>query len=287
MLLEAFANLKKEKEAIMALTDLQRKEKQEVEEELQSTEALLSSERIRVNELEAKLQLKTVSAECQIQEVESFSHETLAGALEKNAMLSEKLADTEFLITEEKREKEYLLQRTATLARRDQLQKASIMTLTQEIETLTAKVNDFGDQFSLLATRSIELVGKSSPQKEVEKREDPESADWLEEKKNMAERILTLETSLYKMKEAETIMKDQFVNTLAAHKDDWTKEKQELNDQIQGLITEKEGIEVQVSEIADLLEKDHIQRTGMPFCEDPENDVLEPPGTKQMMRYNQ
>lgn len=284
MLLEAFAKLKKEKEAIAALTDLQRKEKQKLEQDLEATKAALVNEGMKVQELEAKLQLKAASAECQIHEVESFSKDALADALEKNAKLSEQIADKEFLILEEKREKEYLLKRTATLARRDQLQKASILTMTQEIEALTTKVNEFGDHFTLLATRSAEMVEVNTERKKLEK----ESAAWMDEKKTMAAQIAELQASLNQTKDAEAIMKDQFVKTLTTHKENWAHEKQKLNEEIQELISEKDCIEVQVSEIAELLEKDHIQRHGLPFVEDPEKDaVLEPPGTKRMMMYNQ
>lgn len=275
----------------MALTDLQRKEKIQLAQDLERAKKLLGEEKEKVNELEAKLELKAVSAECQIDEVESFAHDTLAGALEKNAKQSEAIVDLKFLIAEEKREKEYLLQRTATLARRDQLQKASILTMTEEIEALTVKINEFGDHFSLLATRSTEM---SSLHKEVEKREDAESsaheksrAEWVEEKKAMAERIATLETSWDTMKDAETIMKDKFVKTLTKHQEEWETEKAELKKQIEELVFEKEGIEVQVTEIADLLEREHLERTGKKFCEDPEEDVLEPPGAKKVMMYNQ
>lgn len=264
--------LKKERDALMALTALQEKEKKALAE--------------KVKELESKLELKAVSAEAQIAEVESFSGTALAEAIEKNAKYCEKISDLESSLAETKDDKEHMLQRTAVLARRDQLQKANIMALTREIDTLTDKIIEFEKQFSSLASRSAEM--STSQKYKIESREEPASLEslpefknLLEEKKVMTDRVIHLEALCEKLKKTENIMKDSFVETLTRHRESWMKEKNHLKKQVKELVSEKESIENQVKEIAELLERDIRERTIFSNNEHSEQSVREPPGMKK------
>ena len=303
-LLSAFAELKKEKEALVALTALQKQEKENIAQELVAAKKEIEDEKAKVSEMEAKMELRAASAECQIAEVESFSKETLQDALEKNAKFSEKITDLEYYVEEIKNDKEGLLQRTAALARRDQLQKASILQLEEEIETLHKKIGEFEGQFALLATRSAEM-SIAHHQESVERREEAshreiieqlekDKDDWSAEKKALTDRIASLETSCDKLKKSETIMKDTYIETLSRHKNMWNDEKRGLEKNIEELVSEKESIEQQVKEIAELLEREHLERVGKPFNEveeeDPEEDTgggKEPVGIKPVEVYNQ
>jgi chromosome segregation ATPase len=284
-LLEAFAALKKEKESLVMLTALQKKDFKALSEELDASKKALEDEKKNVKELEAKLDLKAVSAECQIAEVESFSKGALEEALEKNSQYSEKIVDLEFEVGEVKKERERLLERTAALARRDQIQKVSISTLTEEIESLTTQVKDFEDQFSSLASRSAEMH-EEAPVDDIGHERDRE--EWAAEKNELVDRIASLESSCDKMKDAENLMKDTFVQTLSRHKDQWYVERKELKKRVRDLMSEKETIEDQVKEIAAMLEADHLERHGRPFSEDEMRNPRhrEPVGVKALEVYD-
>lgn len=275
-LVEAFASLKKEKEALEALTELQKQEKGAIQAELDSTKKQLEDVTAQIDEMEAKIELKAASAECQIAEVESFSKGALAEATEKNAQYSETIADLKFLLKEARNEKEVYLERTAVLARRDQLQKANILTLTEEIEHLTGKITEFENRSAALASRCVEM-SKAHIQESEKRSEIAKYDDWMDEKKGMVDRITLLESSCEQMKRTESIMKETFVETLTKHRDTWMKEKTTLTKQVKELISEKESIEGQVAEIAELLEREHIERTGRAFTEDGDSVRVEPP----------
>lgn len=299
-LLEAFAALKKQKEALVALTVLQKNEKDGLVEEVDATKRSLVEAREKVERLEAVLKLKEVSAECQISEVEGKSETDLKTALETNEGYSDKIIELEGMIRESKIEKNNMMKRTATLARRDQIQKASITTLTEEIDHLAGKLQEFENRFSSLASRSTEILSPHSnhnPNHNSEGRDlstpprsdvhsdppspsqslssSPESVQWLQEKKAMTARVADLETSCETLKRAEDLMKNTFVQTLTKHKVQWRTQKLRLENQVADLVTEKESIEGQVAEIAALLEQGHIEKYGRAISEDPTLDEHE------------
>eukprot|EP00531_Pseudo-nitzschia_arenysensis_P002794 CAMPEP_0116135080 /NCGR_PEP_ID=MMETSP0329-20121206/10999_1 /TAXON_ID=697910 /ORGANISM="Pseudo-nitzschia arenysensis, Strain B593" /LENGTH=291 /DNA_ID=CAMNT_0003629855 /DNA_START=60 /DNA_END=935 /DNA_ORIENTATION=- len=275
-LLSAFATLKKEKQALVALTSLQKDDKEKLAKALEE-------EKSKVSELETKLKFKQASADCQIAEVESFSKETIQDAIEKNSKYSAKIADLELVIAQTKKDKEHLLERTAALARRDQLQKASLSAMAEEISLLTDKVREFQVQFATLATRSVQLH-----KDDIEHREESESmvkSVWSEEKKELTERISSLQSSCDKLKHSEEIMKDSYVETLTKHKEKWNLEKKQLEEQVKDLVSEKVTIETQVAEIAELLEKDNIERAAKPV--EAEETQKDPAGVKEVEVYDQ
>ncbi len=275
-LLSAFATLKKEKQALVALTSLQK-------DDMEKVTKALAEEKAKVSELQTKLELKQVSADCQIAEVESFSKETIQGAIEKNSKYSAKIADLELTIAQTKKEKEHLLERTAALARRDQLQKASLSAMAEEISLLTDKVKEFQTQFSTLAERSVQLH-----KDDIEHRDESEllvKSEWMEEKKVLTARIKSLQSSCDQLKHTEEIMKDSYVETLTKHKEMWNTEKKKLVKQVKELVSEKETIETQVAEIAELLEKDNIEHEAKPVKA--EETQQEPAGVKEVEAYDQ
>jgi len=279
-LLAAFATLQKEKYALVALTALQEKDKEALAEELGATKKSLADERAKVETLEKQLELKAVSAECQIAEVETFSKEALETANKKNSKYSERVLDMASYIEKSRKEKEYLLQRTASLARRDQLQKATIIQLTEEIDSLTEKVQEFGDQFSSLASRSAEMVESQSPVKSAGR--------WRAEKMDMTERISALESLCDKLKNSEATMKETFLQTLTKHQGVWQTEKDGMLRQVQDLGVEKKDIEAQVTEIAALLEQSHVERYGKTYSqEETEETMQEPSEVKTPYTYDQ
>ena len=285
-LLAAFAKLQKEKDALVALTALQKNDKDRLAKDLSATQKELQDEKSRIAEMVAKLELKSVSAECQIAEVESFSKATLQNAIEKNSKYSEKIVDMQYHVNQTEKEKEELLQRTASLARRDQLQKASLAVMADEIGSLTEKVGEFQNQFTNLATRSIQIHKNDSEQRE--ELSDGDSVAALKaENKELIDRIATLEASNKKLQDIESLMKEKYVQTLTNHKAEWSIEKIKLQKQVRELISEKKNIENQVKEIAELLEKEHVERIGKPMSEDSDEVLKEPTEVKQQEVCNQ
>merc|ERR1719437_314900 len=102
----------------------------------------------------------------------------------------------------------------------------------------------------------------------------------MAEKKELTDTISSLQAECSKLKDTESIMKETFVQTLTKHKSTWAKEKKTLEQQIKDLVSEKLNIETQVAEIAELLEREHMERLGKPMSEDAEESV-DPTGMKQ------
>lgn len=277
-LVVAFATLKKEKESIVALTVLQNNDNKALIKELESTKGSLAKAVAKIDNLEAKLELKSVSVECQIAEAESFSKDALQDAIQTNKKLGDKVLELEGSIAETKKEKEYLLKRTAVLARQDQLQKASLETSAKEVVDLTMKLKEFESRFSLLASAAVEVSSAYQEQEKEEGREEQQSSsssEWaraklISEKKEMAERITSLEILCRKLTTEEQIAKDIFCTTLSKYQTQWTSEREHLKKQIAELISEKQTIELQVAEIAEVLEREQIERYGSPGITDDE-----------------
>lgn len=120
----------------------------EQEQELHTMKEALFAEKKLSNDLKQRLQLKAISINCQLSETENLldtSKVELEDAIKKNTVLQNNILAM-------KKEKESLLERTAALARRDQIQKASIVTSNAEIEKLYSTIVDFQDKFQSLAS---------------------------------------------------------------------------------------------------------------------------------------
>ena len=115
---------------------------------LLAAEEALASERKRSNELLQRLRLKAVSIDCQLIENETLLSDCradLSSARRTNRRLTETIAGI-------RSENEFLLKRTAALARRDQIQKAAIASSHAEIAKLSSTIDGFRVRFESLAS---------------------------------------------------------------------------------------------------------------------------------------
>jgi len=138
-----------------------------------------------------------------------------------------------------KKDNESLLRRTAILARRDQIQKASIMTSNDEIDKLMTTVKDFQNRFKVLAF-SLQ---------EQHKRSLREEQQWN------AERDI-LKGCIQKLKSDNDEMKSKFIETLRKHQSAWYLERDALQDQITELLLEtkkKNALKESIKETMELL----------------------------------
>jgi len=108
-------------------------------------------------------------------------------------------------------EKQSLLKRTALLARRDQIQKASLTTANEEIAKLMSTMGSFQGRFESLA-EEVEKgqAGKLQQMKEIE----DEEAKWIVEKNDLNEHIKMLETELDEIKKKEDALKSKHIPSL-------------------------------------------------------------------------
>mmetsp|Transcript_3700 Transcript_3700/g.10488 ORF Transcript_3700/g.10488 Transcript_3700/m.10488 type:complete len:296 (+) Transcript_3700:258-1145(+) len=260
-LLAAYAALKVESEQLSAKTVLQETDLVTLRSALDEATQKLSQETERADELEVRLSLKTASVDCQLAENEATVHYELADAWEKNADLETRCAALELNLAAETREKEALLQRTAALARRDQLQKAALVTSNKEILDLTGNLERMQERFSELALRATSSLGGEVP-KDDDGNDDDEGSQNPVDPASIEEdpRIKQLEALVDELQTDHQTMKTRFVRTLEKHQNQWRKERKSLEDQISELVAEKDAIEKEVAEIADLLERDHRER---------------------------
>jgi len=321
------AKVKKEKDSLVALKSalLQTTDKDALIVELEAAKEALTTETNKVYALEAQVLKREAEAEIESSSNSKDDNDLIilenAYLTRKNEELSEKILDLEFYIEESKEEKESLLKRAGVLARRDQIQKASIKTSNQEITNLMETIEDFQDRFSSLAVlvekrellqsdmnetvsvkdyifvtakakaaHKISNIISSSPvehehehehervdedderreeseselespledkMKEKEQQHEQERAKWIADKHEMFERITTLEALCDEIQTREKDMKSKFILTLAKHRSQWRFENEKLNKEIADLVLEKDTIEAQVEEIAELLEKEN------------------------------
>jgi hypothetical protein len=115
--------------------------------ELRLTKANLEAEKKTTYDLNQRLIMKAISIDCQLADTEEKFSKTqtkIDAANQKNNELCEKLRAT-------KMENENLMKRTAALARRDQIQKATILTSNAEILKLMSTIEAFQERFLSLA----------------------------------------------------------------------------------------------------------------------------------------
>uniref|UniRef100_A0A7S4ASB3 Uncharacterized protein n=1 Tax=Pseudo-nitzschia australis TaxID=44445 RepID=A0A7S4ASB3_9STRA len=290
-LLEGYASLKKEKEALDMLTVLQTAEQENLRLELDATTNLLEQETNKVAELEARLSLKSASIDCQLAEAarkgsngngsnhQEQEEQQLAEAMRENQALQERIIfDLESSLENKNSVCETLLQRVAVLARRDQLQKASINTFQDEIFRLTADLALFEDRFASLANQATEtkdsLLRNGGDRQEdtcidSERPTIPSLLDTsAREQPQTQERVHTLELLVEALQTNKSVMQTSFMNTLSKHQRNWNDERKDLEEKISELIFEKEAIEQEVKEIALLLEKDsrYTEALATPTC---------------------
>ena len=114
-----------------------------VAEELRCTRQDLQEQKQLTKELNQRLIMKSINTDCQLSEMEEKFGQTkseLRDLTQQNAEMSDKLMVV-------KLENQNLMKRTAALARRDQIQKATIMASNNEILKLMNTVEEFEDKF--------------------------------------------------------------------------------------------------------------------------------------------
>jgi len=160
----------------------------EVEMLLGSTKRELADALERNDKLTGKVKnLESSIEKCQLTNAQTL-HESETHACINNEN-ARKIAAMEKDIAALKGEKEELLKRTAALARRDQLQKASLSTSNEEITKLISTIADFQGRFESLA----EQVEKGQEEKLQQLKEfEEEEAKWRAEKDSLHERIKAL-----------------------------------------------------------------------------------------------
>ncbi|VEU34113.1 unnamed protein product [Pseudo-nitzschia multistriata] len=161
----------------------------EVEMLLGSTKRELADV-IERNEL---LMGKNKNLESSIEKCQSTNAQTLKES-ETHASINNENARKIDLLEKEiatlKEEKESLLKRAAALARRDQIQKASLATSNEEIAKLITTMGDFQERFESLAEQ-VEK-GQAEKMEHMKEFEDKE-AKWIAEKEDLNQRINALE----------------------------------------------------------------------------------------------
>jgi len=152
--------------------------KRDLEDALKQNELLMG----KVKNLETSVEKSQQTNAQTLKECET--HEQI------NKEMGENIASLEAQLVCLVEEKETLLKRTASLARRDQLQKASMMTSNEEIAKLMTTVSDFQGRFEKLA----EQVEQGQAEKEVQAKEFEEhEAKWVSKKAELEESITKLQ----------------------------------------------------------------------------------------------
>mmetsp|Transcript_119389 Transcript_119389/g.244186 ORF Transcript_119389/g.244186 Transcript_119389/m.244186 type:complete len:1119 (-) Transcript_119389:463-3819(-) len=161
-----------------------------------------------------------------------------------NKEMSEKIQYLEKEIKSIRLEKESLLKRTAALARRDQLQKASLSTSNMEISKLMSTMSEFQTRFESLASQ-VE-TGQAEKQAQMIEYDDAE-AKWVTERHELNERITELQAVCDEILEREEELKSKHTEALTELQADWESERVELNDCIETLEKKEENFVVKKS----------------------------------------
>ena len=127
-------------------------------EELRITKENLEAEKKTTHELNQRLIMKAISIDCQLADTEDQFKKSKARIDSVNRQ-NENLSTKVRVLT---RENESLLKRTAALARRDQIQKATILTSNAEIIKLMSTIEAFQERFLTLADAVVTVNDKNA-----------------------------------------------------------------------------------------------------------------------------
>jgi len=139
-------------------------------EELRLTKANLEKEKKTTHDLNQRLIMKAISIDCQLADTEerlAQSRGKIDAANTKNKEMSDKLLAVRM-------ENQNLMKRTAALARRDQIQKATIMASNAEIIRLMSTVEAFQDRF--LSLHDAVKLHKEKYQEDAPQKEEASTA---------------------------------------------------------------------------------------------------------------
>jgi len=159
---------------------------------------------------------------------------------ETHAMVNREMAQKIEKLTQQvaslENEKESLMEKMASMARRDQLQKASLQTSNDEVANLMKTMSDFQQKFEVLA----EQVEQSEAEKVVRIQECEDfEAKWLSEKIEITERMARLQKEHDALTAKHDELRSKHVQTMMEEQSDWQMERVELNKKISQLEKKK------------------------------------------------
>ncbi len=198
--------------------------KRDLEDALKQNELLMG----KVKNLESSVEKSQQTNAQTLRECET--HELI------NREMAENISSLETQLACLVEDKETLLKRTAALARRDQLQKASLMTSNDEIAKLMKTVSDFQGRFETLA----EQVEQGQAEKEVQAKEFEEhESKWVSKKAELEESITKLHKDCDDLQKKYDDLDSKHMKALMKEKSAWQSERVSLTSRIAFL--EKNG----------------------------------------------
>ncbi|VEU33447.1 unnamed protein product [Pseudo-nitzschia multistriata] len=257
-LLEAYETLKTEKESLTALVLLKTADEANVQLELDETKRLLEEKTKKMEEMDDRLKLKSVSIECQLSEAEGSAMDQMCATIKERDLWKDKASELESKLEQLQMKEQSLSQEVETLTSRDRLQTATIETSRQEIARLTKDLLSFEDRFSSLADKAVEAIVSGSGTSTGDNRQEPPGQESQGNEQD--ERVRTLEALVKELRSSAEDSNSALLTKLSEQKKQWDTERAALQHKIAGLVEEKESIEKEVAEIAELLEKDQKQQ---------------------------
>jgi chromosome segregation ATPase len=191
--------------------------KRELKDALKQNEELTG----KVNNLESSLEK---SQETNAQTLaESETH------VQVNKEMAELIDSLQTQLKSLNEENQSLMKRTAALARRDQIQKASLTTSNGEIETLMTTMSDFQKRFETLAAQVEQVESEKNAQmKDFEEQE----AKWIAERTGLNDLIAKLQKKCEEMKAKYEAVDAKHVRALMKEQSAWQTERVALNSRI-------------------------------------------------------
>ncbi|KAG7358971.1 hypothetical protein IV203_015560 [Nitzschia inconspicua] len=241
--------------------------KKELEEALSHNSDLSK----RISTLESALKDVEASHEDKIKQADEQHNQSkmeLAKAVESIKEMSAELSSLQSNTSSLAKEKESLLERMASLARRDQIQKASLATSNEEINRLQTNIQDFEERFQFLADQLKDYQSKNtileSEKENIQQSLDKKQGEWELERLGLQGRIESLERDVQDSRDTlesvriecnniqsrEAEMQTNFdscreeLKTLKTLKERWNSERNMLTQRIHDLTSDlEEGAE--------------------------------------------
>jgi chromosome segregation ATPase len=207
--------------------------KKELEDALKQNEKLLGKVKNLQSEVENSQQTNTQTLkECE-------THEAI------NKEMAENMQSLEIQLVSLTEKNESLLQRTAGLARRDQLQKASMRTSNGEIAKLMETVSNFQSRFESLA----EQIERGNTEKEAQTKEfEGEESKWISKKIEMEECITELQKECEEIQNRYDKMDSKHIQTIAKKHSTWQTDRVGLMSRIALLEKQDNSIQEESSD---------------------------------------
>jgi chromosome segregation ATPase len=252
-----------------------RKELEDALNQNQELSVRLSSLDTSMREVRESCNKKLNEADRKYKETKSI----LGKETEAMNILSEKVESLELEKRAMQKEKEELLERTAALARRDQIQKASLRTSEEEITILQSTINQFEERFQHLAEQLNQLEGINAgldcEKENIRKNFEKQQNQWADDRTALLEQVKSLEKEAQDSQDAlenvrlqynhvharEVDLQTRFdscrleLETLEQQKVSWGSERNLLTQRIQELTAAVQDS----TEAADIVRKESIK----------------------------